>query len=932
MFERTSRASFVLAALAVQTLAPAFAATWPSDMSPAAPPAAERFGALPMRFEPNVGQFDREVEFVARGGGYTLSLSPGESVFALQRGNLARRRGDAEAQRPMAEPSVVRTRLVGANTGAPGKGVDPLPGVTNYFLGNDPSRWRTGIVSYAAVRYGEVYPGVDLVYYGNGRELEYDFVVSPGADPSAIRMQVEGAERITVDEAGDLVLTIAGGGELRHQAPVIYQESPAGRERVSGGYAVRGDTVTFAVGAYDPTRPLVLDPVLAYTRVLAFGFDDYANAIAVGADGSVYVAGSTNAPGSIDAFVAKLAASGGELVYVSYIGGDSENRDFGSEHGHGIAVGADGSAYVTGWTNSANFPTMAPLQAMFAGPNDAFVTKLSPSGASLVYSTYLGGSGGDGGSEIAVGADGSAYVAGGTSSANFPTMAPLQPMLAGLGDAFVTKLSPSGASLVYSTYLGGSGVDGGQGIAVGADGSAYVTGGTSSANFPTAAPHQAMSAGNYDAFVTKIAPSGTSLTYSTYHGGSAYDYGYGIAVGADGSAYVTGTTQSTNFHTAAPVHPSYAGFGDAYVTKLSPSGSSLVYSTYLGGSGGDYGLGIALAADGSAYVAGNTDSPDFPTAAPVRASLAGPSDNFVTKLSASGGTLVYSTYLGSEDYENAFTAIAVGTDGSAYVASSIGNFEKGGLAAVVMKITPGTATTPGVYVPSTGSWFLRNANSPGVADLVFGYGAGNAGYLPLAGDWDGDGIDTVGLYNPSTGAFFLKNANTPGAADIVFAFGAGNAGYVPLSGDWDGDGIETVGLYAPATGAFFLRNANASGAADIVFAFGAGGAGLVPIAGDWDGDGDTTVGLYNPATGAFFLTNAHEPGPAAVVFAFGAGNAGYVPIAGDWDGDGRDTVGLALPSTGTFFLRNANASGVADLSYSYGPAGATPIVGDWDGL
>jgi hypothetical protein len=897
--------------------------------------AAERYGALPVRFEPNVGQFDERVEFVARGGGYTLLLTAGETVLSLgaAASDLSQRREGAKAQ----SLEVVRTRLVGASVRSKGEGVGELEGVTNYFVGNDPSRWRTGIVSFAAVRYAEIYPGVDMVYYGNQHELEYDFVVAPGADPSAIRMQVEGADGMTVDASGDLVMEV-GGGELRQRAPAIYQEGPAGRQRVAGGYAVRGDVVAFDVGAYDPTRPLVLDPLIAYSRILDGGFDDSVAEIAVGADGSAYITGYTNstnfptvapfqannAGGIGDAFVTKLSPSGTSLVYSTYLGGG------GYDFGYAIAVGADGSVYVAGSTESTNFPTAAPLQAMLAGGTDAFVTRLAPSGASLVYSTYLGGSVVDIGTGIAVGADGSAYVTGFTESTNFPTAAPLQAMLAGLHDAFVAKIAASGASLVYSTYLGGSAIDSGNEIAVGADGSAYVTGNTISTNFPTAAPIQANHGGGmYDAFVTKLAPSGASLAYSTYLGGSGVDIGYGIAVGGDGSAYLTGQTSSTNFPTAAPFQSMFAGMYDAFVTKIAPSGASLTYSTYLGGDGVDGGYAIAVGVDGSAHVAGFTESLDFPIVAAVQPDHFAASDAFVTKLSASGGSLVYSTYFGNNDQDYG-SGIAVDADGSAYLASNSGT-DDFGYDVVVTKITLGGATTPGVYVPFTGAWFLRNANAAGPADLVFTYGSGGTA-VPLAGDWNGDGRDTVGLYFPATGAFFLKNTNAPGGADLVFTYGAGGAGLVPLSGDWDGDGDDTVGLYAPATGAFFLTNANAPGPADLVFTFGAGGGGLVPIAGDWDGDGDDTVGLYNPSTGGFFLKNANAGGAADLVFTFGAGGQGYVPLAGDWDGDRRDTVGLAAPSTSTFLLRLANAPGAADLVFAYGPGGATPLAGDWNGV
>ena len=242
-------------------------------------------------------------------------------------------------------------------------------------------------------------------------------------------------------------------------------------------------------------------------------------------------------------------------------------------------------------------------------------------------------------------------------------------------------------------------------------------------------------------------------------------------------------------------------------------------------------------------------------------------------------------------------------------------------------------SSAGLYNPATSTFFLRNSNSGGVADISFAYGPANSGWVPLVGDWNGDGTDTVGLYNPATGAFFLRNSNSTGVADISFAYGPGNAGWVPLVGDWNGDGTDTVGLFNPSSSAFFLRNSNSTGVADISFAYGPTGAAWVPIVGDWNGDGATTVGLYNPSSGAFFLRNSNSTGVADISFTYGPAGAGWVPIVGDWNGDGTTTVGLYNPAGAGFFLRNTNSTGVADISFAYGPssAGWRPLGGNWDG-
>jgi hypothetical protein len=565
-------------------------------------------------------------------------------------------------------------KVVGGNPDPEVSGVEELPGKSHYFIGADPSRWQRDVPHYARVRYHEVYPGVDLVFYGRqGGRLEYDFVVSPGADPRRIRLRFDGAERKSLDEEGKLVLRV-GEGRLEQHAPFAYQEVEGQRQQVVASYVLhRGGEVGFEVGPYDKARPIVIDPALEYSTYLGGSTDaDYGRGIALDSAGNAYVTGGTSSAdfptlnpyqtdlGYEDVFVTKFSPSGSGLVYSTYLGGS------GYDSGYGIAVDGSGSAYVAGYTDSTDFPTLNPFQSD-QGDVDLFVTKLPPSGSSLVYSTYLGGSGNDSGLSragaiIAVDASGSAYVTGYTSSKDFPTLNPYQAYQGG-ADVVVTKLSPSGSSLVYSTYLGGSSTDFGSAIAVDGSGSAYVTGGTSSPDFPTLSPYQAYQ-GGVDAFVTKLSLSGSSLAHSTYLGGGANDSGYAIGLDGSGSAYVTGYTDSTNFPTLNPYQTDQGG-ADVFVTKLSLSGSGLVYSTYLGGSAGDDVSGLAVDASGSAYVTGATLSTDFPTLNPYQTDQGG-ADVFVTKLSPSGSGLVYSTYLGGSGSETGY-GIAVEGSGSAYV-------------------------------------------------------------------------------------------------------------------------------------------------------------------------------------------------------------------------------------------------------------------------
>ncbi|MCZ6491454.1 MAG: SBBP repeat-containing protein [Acidobacteria bacterium] len=642
------------------------------------------FGKLPLSFEiyfeQNLGQTDSRVRFLSRGRGYTLFLNSTEAVLALNRGgdrspDLSVREHRPQAGMPAPPSAVLRMKLIGANENPDVNGLEELPGKSNYFIGNDPKRWRSNVPHYARVAYRQVYPGIDLVYYGNRQQLEYDFVVAPGADPDAIRLGFEGADEIGLDHHGNLILQTAGG-ELLQRAPVIYQEIEGVKASVAGGYVLQSDNeVSFAVAAYDASRPLIIDPVLEYSSYLGGSEGDQGISVAVDAAGNLYVTGDTissNFPttsgafqttGSSVVYVTKVDAAGSGLVYSTYLGGSKASV------GHGIAVDDAGNAYVTGRTESSDFPTARPFQPAYGGgSDDAFITKLNAEGSALVYSTYLGGSNYDQGRSIAVDGAGNATITGITESANFPTANPLQGGLRGERDALVAKLNADGSSLVYSTYLGGSGVDVGHFVTVDAAGSAYVTGLTNSADFPTARPLQAaFRGGRYDAIVTKLNPDGSALVYSTYLGGSRNDEARSIAVDSSGNAYVTGYTESDDFPTA---HPFQAAFGggsnDAFIVKLSAAGSALVYSTYLGVGGGDFGRAIAVDIGGNAYVTGYTDSDDFPTANPFQPAYAGNTDAFILKLNAAGSALVYSTYLGGSGFERG-RGIAVDAVGNAYV-------------------------------------------------------------------------------------------------------------------------------------------------------------------------------------------------------------------------------------------------------------------------
>ena len=614
---------------------------------------------VPLSFESNVGQTNRAVDYLARGSGYTVFLTSREAVVALRAARGKR--------------AVMRVRLRGASA-AHSRPLDRLPGTVNYFIGNRVGRWRTGVPTFARVMYPDVYPGIDVVYYGNQRRLEYDFHVSPGSDPRRIRVSFAGADAVRLGDRGELLVEV-DGRQLRQPPPRAWQDGDGRRRPVRVRYEVRRGGIGFRLAGYDPSKPVVIDPVLAYSTYLGGIGEDAGNAIAVDGDGNAYVAGTTasadfptaNAYSTTpdEAFVTKLNASGTALVYSTYLGGS-----WGGDSARGIAVDTAGGAYVTGWTNSPDFPTVNAFQSVLKGPKDAFVTKLSPTGSSLSYSTYLGGSDGvigfgsadDEGHAITVDAAGSAYVSGLTQSRDFPTLNPVQAAPNGneysIVDAFVTKFQPSGNALAYSTFLGGTYREEGFGIAVDSDGRAVVVGRTYSDDFPVANALRT-SASSIEGFVTKLNATGDRFVYSTYLGGALDDEAYAVASDAAGNAFVTGLTESNDFPTTPGAFDARCGASnycshlnqDAFVTRIAADGSALGYSTFLGADGQDHANAVAVDSTGSATVAG-TSTGDFPLVDAVQPSFGGGSfDGFVTRLDPAGSSLVHSTYLGGNWYD-----------------------------------------------------------------------------------------------------------------------------------------------------------------------------------------------------------------------------------------------------------------------------------------
>ena len=576
-------------------------------------------------------------------------------------------------------------------------GADPQISRYNYFIGRDPTKWRRMVKNYSRVLYHAVYPGVDLVYYGNHRELEYDFVLAPGAKVEQIAWEILGISRVApataIDSQGNLLVPV-GSAMLRLHKPIVYEisDKTRGRDRrrhfLDGSYRYNENGLLgFAVAGHDSSKTLVIDPVLEYSTYLGGSASDTGSGVAVDSSGNIYITGETlstdfptqNATQSscasctastpnADVFVTKFDAAASSLIYSTYLGGKDDDAGF------GIAVDAAGNAYVTGSTNSSNFPTTSGASqtnctsCLLATPlPDAFVAKLDNTGA-LSYSTFLGGDKGDEGLAIAADSSGTAYVTGATSSGDFPTLNPLpkpNDHLQGTQNAFVSKFNAQGV-LQSSTYLGGSDQDAGYGIAVDSSG-IYVAGQTSSNNFPTLNPLQGTFKGIADSFVSKLNLLGTALIYSTYLGGTAKDGASGLAVDSSGNVYITGSTASADFPaTPGAFQTSLGGASDAFVAKLNGSGSQLVYSTYLGGSSQDAGAGIAVDGSGNANIIGLTTSSDFPTANPVQERNNGNTDAFVARLVPSGCAPTLSTYLGGHSTDVG-TAIAADSSGNAFV-------------------------------------------------------------------------------------------------------------------------------------------------------------------------------------------------------------------------------------------------------------------------
>lgn len=634
----------------------------------------DSYGKLPINFEPNVGQTEESVSFIARGRGYSLFLKNDEALLSLKKGT---------------ETAAVRMRIVSADPSARLTGIGETNGKTNYLVGNDTAAWRTNVPNYSKVRAEQTLPGVDAIYYGNGQQLEYDFVVAPGHDPASIKLSIDGPQNAKIDHnTGDLILE-TGAGEIRQLKPIVYQETDNGRVEVAAGYRLVKDhgayVASFDIASYDRSKDLIIDPILSYGSYLGgTGFDE-GRAITVDSQGNAYVVGTTaslnfptttgvikttNPPSTNnvqwnDAFVTKIDPAGAAIVWSTYYGGRN-----GSEIGTGVAVTDSGEVLVSGTTTASDFPTVNAYQSTFGGTDDAFAAKLNATGSAIIYSTFLGGNNTDTGGHIALDHNtGDAIFSGYSSSPNFSTTAgaykqklcdsPVSCSGIFYTGSYVVKLTAAGGG-VYSTLFDASVND----VKLDANNNAVIGGSVSGTNFPaTSGAFQTTTSGGIEGFIAKLNPAGSEVVYGTYLGGGLQsDRVNGIAIDATGNLYATGQTQNTAFPvTAGSYDQTYNGGEDGFVTKLDPTGSTLIYSTFLGGQGKDQPFAIGLGTDNSVFVAGETLGG---TTFPLRNSLLGTNGSiFLTRFNTDATALIYSTLLG----QGGAYSLAVDSTNNAYV-------------------------------------------------------------------------------------------------------------------------------------------------------------------------------------------------------------------------------------------------------------------------
>lgn len=713
-----------------------------------------QFGKLPMYFKPS-----RAVSaYEAHGLRYGLAVRPGQASIHLGR---APHRADLSVHYVNANPDAVLTPREQTSTFA------------SEFAGRDRSHWRTHIPTYARIAESSIYPGIDLLYYGTGSALEYDFVVAPHGDPSRIRMRIEGASSLVLNRDGDLVMHTSAG-DLVQRRPVVYQTIAGTRRTVEGAFRIApNNEVSFKLGRYDRAQPLTIDPQISFGTFLGDYDDDEAYAVAVDNSGNVYVAGYTtsNDYGDADVLIASVNASGKSLNYIAQASNDFGFGGSGDDIAYGIAVDGYGSAVVVGSTSSSDFPvTDGSFQGTSPGGDyDGFILRMDPAGQNLVYCTYLGGTGDDEIWAVKLDALGNTYVTGDTDSTDFPvTPGAFQSQNAGGVDGFIAKFD-NGGNRVWATYFGGNSDENSYAIAIDAAGNSYVTGFTDSGNFPLKNAARGTYTKGDDAFVLKLNPAGTQVVYGTYLGSSGDEQGSAIAVDASGAAYIAGYTTSTGFPvTNGAYQTTYQGGDyDTFAAKLSPDGGTLVYSTFIGSHGADEAWGIAVDVAGNAYVVGDTDSDQFPvTGTPAQSSRKGGLEGTITEVNPQGTGLIYSSYLGGGG-DDSVQAIALDAGGNAYLV--------GYTASSNFPVTSGSSQT------------------------TAGGGAADAFVVKYSFPTIAPAVSTGGVVN--AGGFTANSPVAPGSIVSIFGSSFANAGVnataVPLGTSLGSVSVNINGVAAP---------------------------------------------------------------------------------------------------------------------------------------